>query len=104
VREGADPFVLGHARYTKAIHGGKAKNDRLDAHEITVLLRGGMLPQASVYQPACSRASAPPCSGTIAALPVRTAAMLTCARSALRPLARGAVGAVAHASLQEREG
>ena len=33
----------------KAIHGGKAKNDKIDAHKIAVLLRGGMLPQAYVY-------------------------------------------------------
>ena len=33
----------------KAIHGGKSKNDRLDAHKIAVLLRGGMIPQAYVY-------------------------------------------------------
>jgi transposase len=38
--------VLGHAQYMKAIHGGKAKNDRLDAQQMAVLLRGGMLPQA----------------------------------------------------------
>jgi hypothetical protein len=25
-------FVLGHALYMKAIHGGKAKNDKIDAH------------------------------------------------------------------------
>jgi len=43
------PFVLGHALYMRAIHGGKAKNDRIDAHKIAVLLRGGMLPQAYVY-------------------------------------------------------
>ena len=36
------PFVLGHALYMKAIHGGKAKNDKIDAHKIAVLLRGGM--------------------------------------------------------------
>jgi transposase len=36
----------------KAIHGGKAKNDKLDAHKIAILLRGGMLPRASVYPPA----------------------------------------------------
>jgi transposase len=35
----------------KAIHGGKAKNDKIDAHKIAVLLRGGMLPQAYVYPP-----------------------------------------------------
>jgi transposase len=45
------PFVLGHALYMKAIHGGKAKNDRIDAHKIALLLRGGMLPQAYVYPP-----------------------------------------------------
>ena len=50
------PFVLGHALYMKAIHGGKAKNDKLDAHKIAVLLRGGMLPQAYVY-PAAMRAT-----------------------------------------------
>ena len=33
----------------KAIHGGKAKTDKIDAHKIAVLLRGGMLPQAYVY-------------------------------------------------------
>jgi transposase len=42
-------FVLGHALDMKAIHGGKAKNDKLDAHKIAVGLRGGMLPQAYVY-------------------------------------------------------
>src|SRR5438034_1813662 len=44
-------FVLGHALYMKAIHGGKAKNDKIDAHKIAVLLRGGMLPMAFVYPP-----------------------------------------------------
>jgi transposase len=33
----------------KAIHGGKAKNDKIDAHKIAVRLRGGMMPQAYVY-------------------------------------------------------
>lgn len=32
------PFVLGHALYMKAIHQGKAKNDRLDAAKIAGLL------------------------------------------------------------------
>jgi transposase len=54
-REGL-PFVLGHALYMKAIHGGKAKNDKIDAQQIAVLLRGGMLPQAYVY-PAEMRAT-----------------------------------------------
>ena len=47
-------FVLGHALYMKAIHGGKAKNDKIDAHKIAALLRGGMMPQAYVY-PAAMR-------------------------------------------------
>ncbi len=50
------PCVLGHALYMKAIHGGKATNDQIDAHQIAVLLRGGMLPQAYVY-PAEMRAT-----------------------------------------------
>jgi transposase len=50
------PFVLGHALSMQAIHGGKAKNDQSDAQKIAVLLRGGMLPQASVY-PAEMRAT-----------------------------------------------
>jgi transposase len=50
------PFVLGHALYMKAIHGGKAKNDKIDAQKIALLLRGGMLPQAYVY-PAAMRAT-----------------------------------------------
>ena len=50
------PFVLGHALSMKAIHGGKAKNDKIDAQKIAVLLRGGMLPQAYVY-PADMRAT-----------------------------------------------
>ena len=54
-REGI-PFVLGHALSMKAIHGGKAKNDKIDAQKIAVLLRGGMLPQAYVY-PAEMRAT-----------------------------------------------
>jgi hypothetical protein len=54
-REGL-PFGLGHALYMKAIHGGKAKHDRLDAQKMAGLLRGGMLPQASVY-PAQMRAT-----------------------------------------------
>lgn len=44
-------FVLGHALYMKAIHGGKTKNDKIDAHKIAILLRGGMIPLAYVYPP-----------------------------------------------------
>jgi hypothetical protein len=50
------PFIFGHALSMKDIHGGKAKNDRIDAHKIAVLLRGGMLPRAYVY-PAEMRAT-----------------------------------------------
>ena len=48
-QEQAIPFVLGHALYMKAIPGGKAKNDSLDAEKIARLLKGGNLPQAYVY-------------------------------------------------------
>ena len=43
------PFALGHALYMKAIHGGKAKNDRIDAGKIARLLRGGTFPVAYAY-------------------------------------------------------
>lgn len=33
------PFVFGHALYMKAIHGGKAKNDRIDSKKHLVKLR-----------------------------------------------------------------
>jgi transposase len=50
------PCVLGHALYMKAIHGGKATNDKIDAQKIAARLRGGLLPQASV-SPARLRAT-----------------------------------------------
>ena len=31
------PFILGHALYMKAIHGGKAKNDRIDSKKIAAI-------------------------------------------------------------------
>lgn len=49
-------FVLGHALSMKAMHGGKAKHETIDAHKMAVLLRGGMRPQAYVY-PADMRAT-----------------------------------------------
>ena len=49
-------FVLGHALYMRAIHGAKAKNDRIDSRKIAGLLRGGLMPQAYVY-PAEMRAT-----------------------------------------------
>lgn len=42
-------FVLGHALYMGAIHGGKSKNDKIDSEKIALLLKGGMLPKAYVY-------------------------------------------------------
>jgi transposase len=48
------PFVLGHALYMKAIHGAKAKNDRIDSLKTASLLRGGLLPEAYAY-PAAMR-------------------------------------------------
>jgi hypothetical protein len=50
------PCVLGHALFMKAMHGGKATNDRIDAPKSAVLLRGGMLPQAYA-DPAARRAT-----------------------------------------------
>ncbi len=44
-RIGVD-FILGHALYMKAIHGGKAKNDRIDSYKIANLIRGGNFPLA----------------------------------------------------------
>src|ERR1041385_7464497 len=41
--------VLGYALYLKAIHGAKAKNDRIDAGKLARLLRGGAFPIAYVY-------------------------------------------------------
>ena len=37
-------FVLGHALYMKAIHGGKAKNDKIDSEKIARLLKASMFP------------------------------------------------------------
>lgn len=50
------PFVLGHALYMRAIHGAKAKNDRIDAFKIASLLRGGNMPESYVY-PAAMRST-----------------------------------------------
>ena len=43
------PFVLGHALYMKAIHGGKTKNDKIDSYKIALLLKGGNFPTAYPY-------------------------------------------------------
>ena len=42
VRLRSCPLYEGHS-------WGKAKNDKIDAHKIAVLVRGGMFPQAYVY-------------------------------------------------------
>jgi hypothetical protein len=39
-----DPFLIGHALSMRAIHGAKAKNDRIDANKIARLLRGATSP------------------------------------------------------------
>jgi hypothetical protein len=49
-------FVLGHALYMKALHGGKAKHDTVGAPTSAVWRRGGMRPQACVA-PAAMRAT-----------------------------------------------
>ena len=47
-REGIH-FVLAHALCLKAVHGGKTKNDRINALKIADLLRGRNIPVAYVY-------------------------------------------------------
>src|SRR5215471_12518981 len=42
-------LVVGHAYYMRLIHGAKAKNDRIDAHKIARLLRGGNFPLSYTY-------------------------------------------------------
>jgi transposase len=42
-------FVLAHALYLKAIHGGKNKNDRIDSEKIAHLLRTNFIPPSYVY-------------------------------------------------------
>jgi transposase len=42
-------FVLAHALYVKAIHGGKNKNDRIDSEKLCHLLRSNLIPPAYVY-------------------------------------------------------
>jgi transposase len=42
-------FILGHALYMKAIHGGKKKDDKLDSEKIARLMRGGTFPLSYIY-------------------------------------------------------
>ncbi|MCB1065424.1 MAG: IS110 family transposase [Verrucomicrobiae bacterium] len=48
-REAGLTFVLAHALYLKAIHGGKNKNDRIDSEKLANLLRGNLIPPSYVY-------------------------------------------------------
>jgi transposase len=48
-QEAGITFVLAHALYVKAIHGGKNKNDRVDSEKLTHLLRSNLIPTAYVY-------------------------------------------------------
>jgi transposase len=47
-------FVLAHALYLKAIHGGKNKNDRIDSEKLAHLLRTNLIPPGYAY-PAAQR-------------------------------------------------
>lgn len=42
-------FVLAHALYLHAIHGGKNKNDRIDSEKLAHLLRTNLIPPAYLY-------------------------------------------------------
>jgi len=42
-------FALGHVSYMRAIHGAKAKNDRIDSEKIARLVQAGLLPKAYAY-------------------------------------------------------
>jgi transposase len=42
-------LVVGHAYYMRLIHGAKAKNDKIDAHKIARLLKGGHFPLSYAY-------------------------------------------------------
>ncbi len=47
-------FVLAHALYLKAFHGGKNKNDRIDSEKLAHLLRSNLIPPGYAY-PAAKR-------------------------------------------------
>ncbi len=47
-REGLT-FVLAHALYLKAIHGGNNNNDRIDSEKLAHLLRSNLIPPSYVY-------------------------------------------------------
>jgi hypothetical protein len=41
------PVVLGHALSMTALHGGQAQHDTMAAHQMAMVRRGGLRPQAS---------------------------------------------------------
>ncbi len=77
------PFTPGHALYMKAIHRGKAKNDRIDSGKIAAMLRGGMFPMAYVY-PAKMRALRDLLRRPLQTLVSRRWSMFTCMLCQLR--------------------
>jgi len=79
-------FVLGHALYMKAIHGGKAKNDRIDSEKIARLLRGGG-PCSSAGGPNCSPTCRTPTRSTTCRRPAARAGT-GCGRGSLQPPSR----------------
>ena len=48
------PFVLGHALYMKAIHGGKAKNDKIDAQKIAACSAVACCHRPTSTRPRCA--------------------------------------------------
>lgn len=68
-REEKIPFVLGHALYMKAIHGGKAKNDKLDSEKIARLLRGGTFTLALCVSQGNARHSRPAATTNVPGAP-----------------------------------
>lgn len=42
-------FILGHALYMRCIHGGKAKNDKIDSEKIARIIQGRNFPLAYAY-------------------------------------------------------
>ncbi len=55
LREHQIPFTLGHALYMKSIHGGKAKNDKIDSYKIAlrILILQSSEQRVTYYEDAC---------------------------------------------------
>ena len=84
------PCVRGPALSMQALHGGTAHTDQIAAHTIAVLLRGGLLPQAS----GCSRCAARPSGPAAAAVPLmrKRAELLAHIHNTTRQYTRPAMG------------